>query len=998
MKNHLFIGLGGQGGKTIAELKKVFSSREQDANHLDDLGQTCDFLYIDSSRDVTDERRNWFHFGKDLSLKPDSFLYLKDGGESIDVDSMAQKPDVAPWIGEKDKLKRFLEGSQGIQGANQRRRLGRLLFARNATRIRQAVCEDKIGPMLANANQCAIHIFASLAGGTGSGCLVDLVSMIRTAFPNAAATGGFPIFLYLYVTSKDFTAAKVGCFHENQAATLRDLNALACGRFKPTLFASAKRDARFSGDEPIAQIILSSHLSNRNQQLSLTQQHQILAEAAFERIYSYVSGSLDTTFQKSLTGEDVLAAFGGEPAGDLMRSFRFGSVGMRRWEVPIDEIRELLAKDLYACCYRQLLFQNWSPNRGAVGEKLPSDIPGFSQALSEVTALIDSESVARNESERLIEKLDADFNRYHAGRVRQGFKDLDLSGYESELQKRFDDELDGRGVSEVFRDIASGREQRIERLQSGMQSIIETAWKRSQPRLGLAYIDDLLLKAQESIRKRLRDSTEGPKNNELIRLRMEKRKREWAKMTALSRPLLQDKLALAHQSDLAELLHTNIKIRAKEEDRMLYDSVAQKLGMLAADYQLAASRVTEWCSAAQKRRDELLLALKALKEKDSSAKEEVVANKAEFSLETLDAHLKDQNLEDTYISNTCDDLVQNAFTVALGNSKLAKLGRISDEQTNYFRESADNIVYRKVLEIHNSIRERTHRDSILSGNVLDIVEQRYREDPDRFTKELKQFIDSATCNISIKTSELQPSEIKGDTGMPPMPRAGLLIGLPKNHTFGTELQRMFTPLLPAGSTEGKGIYFHDDPTQIRLLFVYYWMAARFANVVHELEAMYRDSLDQDDAGDIRYFTNLDDSGEKGSRPSLLLPSAMESHSLLRAALWVGTRIACPNGAGPLIQDSENGAMLIEHKEGRVVPRRLGASIDALKSAADFPTICRVGDAVAAEVCLLSDERIQELKTALTEDDVKKLGDFGPGSSEFLKWTDDRERIHELLKR
>jgi hypothetical protein len=997
MKNHLFIGLGGQGGKTIAELRKVFASRERDVAHMKDLGQTCEFLYIDSSRDVTDERLNWFHFGQDLSLKPDSFLYLKDGAESIDVDSVAQKPDVAPWIGEKVKLKKFLEGSQGIQGANQRRRLGRLLFARKATEIRKAVCEDKIDPMLANSSQCAIHIFASLAGGTGSGCLVDLISMIRTAFPKAAATDGFPIFLYLYVTSKHFTAAKVGCFHENQAATLRDLNALACDRFKPTLFASAKRDARFSGDEPIAQIILSSHLSNRNQQISIAQQHQIIAEAAFERIYSYAAGSLDTTFQKSITGEDILAAFGGEPAGDLMRSFRFGSVGMRRWEVPIDEIRELLAKDLYTSCYRQLLFQNWAPNRGSVGEKLPSDIPGFNQVLADVKALIDSETISRSEAERLIEKLNVDFNLYHSGRAKQGFKDIDLGGYEAELQKRFDDELDGRGVSAVFRDIANGRSQRIERLESGIQTIIETAWKRSQPRIGLAYIDDLLLNAQETIQKRLRDSADEPKNNEPLRSRMEKRKREWAKMTALSRPILQDKLALAHQSDLADLLRSNIRARAREEDRILYDTVAQKLGMLAADYRLAAVKVTEWCSAAQKRREELFIALKALKEKDPGIKDEVVANKAEFSLERLENHLKAQNLEEAYISNTCNELVQNAFPLSLGNGKLAKLGHLSDEQTTYFRESADNIVYRKVIEIHDSILERDHCDSILSGNVLDIVELRYREDPDRFAKELKQFIDSATCNISIKTSELQPSEIKGDTGMPPMPRAGLLIGIPKNHPFGTEFRRIFTPLLPAGSNEGIGIYFHDDPTQIRLLFVSYWMAARFATVVHELEEIYQDALGQDEAGDIRYFTNLDGSGEEGARPSLLLPSANESNSLLRAALWIGTRIEC-SGAGKLIQDSEIGAIMIEHKKDRVVPRRLGESIDALRSATDFPTICRIADGVAVEVNSLSDERVKEMKAELTQYDAQVLAEHGPGSGEFVRWTEDRERIYEFLKR
>ena len=44
MKNHLFIGLGGQGGKSIAELRKVFEQREEDARQLKDLGAAVGFF------------------------------------------------------------------------------------------------------------------------------------------------------------------------------------------------------------------------------------------------------------------------------------------------------------------------------------------------------------------------------------------------------------------------------------------------------------------------------------------------------------------------------------------------------------------------------------------------------------------------------------------------------------------------------------------------------------------------------------------------------------------------------------------------------------------------------------------------------------------------------------------------------------------------------------------------------------------------------------------
>ena len=200
---------------------------------------------------MSNHRANWTHFGKNLQLDPDSFLYLKDGGEDINPRALQLRPDINPWLGDVSKLEKALEGNKGIVGANQRRRFGRLLFANHANRIRKAVCEEKISPLLANSNECAIHIFASLAGGTGSGSIIDLITMLRTEYPSTSVSEGFPIFLYLYVTDDEFEDAQVGYFHQNQYATLRDLNALACSRIRPHLLGSNRGGEEFSDSEPI---------------------------------------------------------------------------------------------------------------------------------------------------------------------------------------------------------------------------------------------------------------------------------------------------------------------------------------------------------------------------------------------------------------------------------------------------------------------------------------------------------------------------------------------------------------------------------------------------------------------------------------------------------------------------------------------------------------------------------------------------------------------------
>jgi hypothetical protein len=998
MKNHLFIGLGGQGGKTIAELQKVFVNRSADAQALKASGQQWDFLYIDSSKDVSNERKNWVYFGQNLKLKPSSFLYLKDDGEKINVRAMAQRPEVAPWIGDAGRLQEFLEGTQGIQGANQRRRLGRLLFARYADRIRKAICEDKITPMLPSGNQCAIHVFASLAGGTGSGGVVDLVTMLRTEFPNASVEGGFPIFLYLYVTDRNFEEAQVGYFHQNQSAALRDLNALCCGKLRPTLLGSSGGSTKFSGDEPITQIILSSQLNSKNQMLSLSQQHQIVAEASFERIFSYVSGNLDTLQQKAVTGEDKLASYAGEPLGNLLRSFRFGSVGMRRWEVPIDEVRELLARDLGVSCYRKLLFQNWSDSVGSVGEKLTSNIPGYSEVLAQLVAAIDAERITTSDLPSLIDALDTDFNRYFAGQKRDGFKDLDLASYEAELRQRYKTSLADRGVNQVFHELESRRTERLGRIRTQLHDILRRTWTRIDGGLGLAYVSDLLHLVQDKVRKVPSNGNNSAVNSDLLRRRMDKRKAEWLKITLLSRSLKQAPLALAHQNDVATLLREDLHNRASSEDRELLNAVSTTLGQLASEYQLAASRILEWCGESEKRRDQLHLDLTQLQAEPGPHQEKQVANKAELSLENLDAHLKDQRLEANLITNTCDELLQRSFLETLGNEQLPRLGHLSDEQKVQLRESADTVLFKRVEEIHAAVQHRTRRESVLSGSVLDIIQRRYAQDQGRFSNELLAFINSATCNVLIATSEIQPKSLRQDINMPSMPRTGLVIGLPNGNPFGPKLVDMVKPLMEAGNTAVRGVYFHDDSTQIRMLFVSYWMAARFATVVHNLETMYKDALSRDTEGDTAYFTNIDSGGENGQRPALLLPNPEELQETMNSILWLGTRIPAPKGRGYLIQESDGQVVLIQHTEDGIEPIIIGETINALHNAADIVTIYRVSDAVVSAASGLNESQLNDLREALRKEDSEQLETHGPASPRYAAWVRQRKQIHELLKR
>lgn len=103
MKNHLFIGLGGQGGRTLAELRKVMAQRAEDRGRLEQNGVKLAFLAIDSSDDVRNTKSYWTDFGSDLSLPPNDWCILSRPTPET-VRELALRPDIQPWLGDPRRV------------------------------------------------------------------------------------------------------------------------------------------------------------------------------------------------------------------------------------------------------------------------------------------------------------------------------------------------------------------------------------------------------------------------------------------------------------------------------------------------------------------------------------------------------------------------------------------------------------------------------------------------------------------------------------------------------------------------------------------------------------------------------------------------------------------------------------------------------------------------------------------------------------------------------
>ena len=107
------------------------------------------------------------------------------------VDNLSNFPGISPWLGSREDFTEILASSNAAQVVGgQKRRLGRFLFACEAAEFRDRI-RSFVNDMTHNSpngqrsSQVTFHVCCGLAGGTGSGSVIDSIAQIRASFPEA---------------------------------------------------------------------------------------------------------------------------------------------------------------------------------------------------------------------------------------------------------------------------------------------------------------------------------------------------------------------------------------------------------------------------------------------------------------------------------------------------------------------------------------------------------------------------------------------------------------------------------------------------------------------------------------------------------------------------------------------------------------------------------------------------------------------------------------------
>jgi len=349
--NNIVIGLGGTGGKIIKFLKKKI---ELDP-HINKSNIYIDYLYVDSDMSLIQKEYEWKILGKDISLKNSNIVYLKYQDMNVIFNNPDNYRHIINWLGDRNYWKPILKNFTNmikIYG-QQKRRLGRFLFASNIDEFTTSV-NNMVQSLQSKTEttKTSIYICSGLAGGTGSGSLIDTIVQVKKLYPNSN------ILLFLFLPEKNPSQKDTGNYHSNAYATLKELNALSTGNWKPhDLTSPMAQRTKHNNFFKKAYIITNENSNNIQLNSEYGQPEKLLADFIHKRVIgaSDYLGRIEDS-------ENIRAGAEGIDKRPI-RARSFATFGMAKIIFPKQEIMEYMTYKSSYSLLLSLLYNNWNEQK-----------------------------------------------------------------------------------------------------------------------------------------------------------------------------------------------------------------------------------------------------------------------------------------------------------------------------------------------------------------------------------------------------------------------------------------------------------------------------------------------------------------------------------------------------------------------------------------------------------------------------------------------------------
>ena len=371
--NHILIGLGGTGGKVLKAFRKRLWAEFNDEERAK---LPIGFVYVDSTKEMMGKDDVTFRVhGKDASFTPSEFVYIKGVDLDMVIKNSSGFPGLKNFIGDPEVMQKKI----GVVGAaaGQKRKAGRILFGGSVHSYLDTLSSqyEKV-KRISGIEPLIIHVFTGLAGGTGSGSIIDVIAQTRKKFSEplddpTKPTKGTDIVVYSMTPEID---PPVGCeagrYHANGYTALAEINALLVKKYKPHDVTGMSDRV----DVPTKKIANGVFVySNINEHGKVVDPHKqlplITADFAYSRVF-LVNNDNTETFIRSYSFENIDDHLFEENEKakqgqiDIVRSKSFGAFGIKRVIIPEEEIIEYFTYNFGQQALLQIRYNNWNDDLG----------------------------------------------------------------------------------------------------------------------------------------------------------------------------------------------------------------------------------------------------------------------------------------------------------------------------------------------------------------------------------------------------------------------------------------------------------------------------------------------------------------------------------------------------------------------------------------------------------------------------------------------------------
>jgi|688.fasta_scaffold47581_2 hypothetical protein len=970
--NHLVIGLGGTGGKSIRALRKlIFAEQRLSAQSAPSI----DFLYIDSSREMMSQTDpSWKVLGKSVQLPAASQLQITGEDLSSLLDNINNYPGIRDWIGSQGTWKEILGTIVGEALGGQKRRLGRFLFARRVSDFKTKI-QTLVQGLQSNGDaSVTFHVIAGLAGGTGSGSVVDVIAQLRNTYPDGQK---YRIMLYLLLPDQyPQPNWDTGNYHANGYAALTEINALSTAAYKPVDVSTGNQinvKDPFNGAYIISNENENGYIANVD-----TEVPGIIAEFLFQKIF--VAGAVGLTsiarMENAENGDGTPETAATSKTGE--RSKRFLGFGIKRISIPEEEIKEYLTLSFAQQGIHQLRFNNWQQALGYVNESKNFDANAVVRSadvladwrLSDDYLLLAESILGSDDPKRSWKSLVEEW-----ASVTPAFKQLAqqqepkswITSFSSFYQKRFDESYRNLGVKEFYRIKGLSKATMAKEIRRLIERDLLEQWKNGSRSLQeiSKIIDALSAWLQEKIEQTDNRATKTDSQLDELRSQVAGNLNDWASLGVIGKALGKRDNIFERQSVLLQSLYIELtRIEAYAFAKLLLFEVVSEIRDLKVTVDSLTANIQQATSQIAKSLEERLIA-------NSSA--DTKGHMIRFYEPTgVRSAIKELAINESF---------QSAHASKIRSILVAKLGddlsfsrlqeRVSvvdlvDSVTAASEESA--------LAAHaNMIAESNQR--ILGVSILSKLEERYGSDSAALRLKIHELVNQAGTFLTINPLERDKVAPGIPTGSQVLV-AKTVVMLPKAANKEGFIKEVKDAFRASMSGDLEFIDVENQQNEITILTIKNLFPLRMVGILPFLQQKCDQRLATNrDRMEMEIFT----SGSLQSYPGLFAQSGSD---LIKQA---GVQILLGLGLGLVVKSRGKGVLVFNSKDADGFdnpPIELGSSVLNTMTRLDFGSVEAITSANQKALQAVTDPAQAEIIIKSVVEESKAETGNDPASSDY----------------